>query len=379
MVQIRRLTGAEMQEAIRLSDATFRDGNQTSMGQLFPFLFSEAALHLSYGAFEEDGKLVSFMGVVLWTIRIGEAALRVASLGSVCTEPSARGKGYASLLLEQVQSFTRDAGASLLLVSGDRSLYTRAGCALFGRISKYRMDALHAESFMGGSEAKGEIREMRPDDLFALQEAAETREVRYQVGVNELGTLLKAEAMAGVMRMNQRVLVEGTKGIGTSFAVIGVTSETQPKGTVLEYAGDSDKVVRLFAEAVNRFGLQSLEIPIPWHEKDIHERLSAIPSTEDGQPGTVKILSGEALMDQLSPWLEKRGDVSGLRLNRMENSGWELSDSTGRPSVTLNDEELIRLLFDRIGTDAVLLPAEAQAYRELFPIPFPYTAGLCFV
>ncbi|WP_435163478.1 GNAT family N-acetyltransferase [Paenibacillus glycanilyticus] len=379
MVQIRRLTGAEMQEAVRLSDATFRDGNQTSMGQLFPFLFSDAALHLSYGAFEEDGKLVSFMGVVLWTIRIGEAALRVASLGSVCTEPSARGKGYASQLLEQVQQFTRDAGASLLLVSGDRSLYTRAGCKLFGRISKYRMNALQAESLLGGSEEKGEIREMRPEDLFAVQEAAETRQIRYQLGINEFGTLLKAEAIASVMRMSQRVFVQELDGKVVGFAVIGVTSDTQLNGSVLDYAGDSAQVVRLFAEAVNRIGLQSLEIPIPWHEKAIHERLSAIPSAEEGQPGTVQILSGEALMDQLSPWLEKQETANGLHLNRKDIGSWQLSDSTGRPSASLSDEELIRLLFDRVGTDAIQLPAEADAYRELFPVPFPYTAGLCFV
>ncbi|TCM99072.1 putative N-acetyltransferase YhbS [Paenibacillus sp. BK033] len=378
MVQIRRLTDAEMKEAVRLSDATFRDGNQTSMGRIFPFLFSDAALHLSYGAFEEDGKLASFMGVVLWTIRIGEAALRVASLGSVCTEPSARGKGYASRLLEQVQSFTRDAGASLLLVSGDRSLYTRAGCSLFGRISKYRMNALQAESLLGNAEAIGEIREMRPEDLFGVQETAEAREVRYQLGINEFGALLKAEAIASVMRMSQRVLVQESRGKVVGFAVIGL-SDTQPNGAVLEFAGDSAQVVRLFANAVDRFGLQSLEIPVPWHEKDIHARLAAIPSSEEGQPGTVSILSGEALLDQLSPWLKKQEPASGLRLERRDNGSWRMTDSAGRPSVALSDAELVQLLFDRAGTDTLHLPAEAQAYQDLFPVPVPYTSGLCFV
>ncbi|SFD79936.1 Acetyltransferase (GNAT) domain-containing protein [Paenibacillus catalpae] len=379
MVQIRRLTGAEMQEAVRLSDATFRDDDQTSMGQLFPFLFSDAAMHLSYGAFEEDGKLVSFMGVVLWTVRIGEAALRVASLGSVCTETSARGKGYASLLLEKVQSFTREAGASLLLVSGDRSLYTRAGCALFGKISRYRMNGLQAESLLGNSGMKNEIREMRPDDWFAVQEAAETRMVRYQLGVNEFGTLLKAEAIASVMRMSQRVLVEESDGKISSFAIIGVSSETNPNGAVLEYGGDSDAVVRLFVEAVGRYGLQSLEIPIPWHEKDIQAQLSSIPSTLENQPGTVCILSGEALIDQLSPWLEKHAGATGLQLTRKENSFWQLKDATDRPPVDLSEEELIGLIFGRAGTEDVTLPSLVQVYQEIFPIPFPYTAGLCFI
>lgn len=378
MVQIRRLTGVEMREAVRLSDATFREGDQPSMGQSFPFLFSDAAMHLSYGAFEEDGKLVSFMGVVLWTIRIGEAALRVASLGSVCTEPSARGKGYASRLLEEVQSFTRQVGASLLLVSGDRSLYTRAGCAMFGRISRYRMNPRHAESLLRNAGMKDDIREMRPDDMFALRETAEAREVRYQLGVNEFGTLLKAEAIASVMRMEQRVLVQESEGKVSSFAIIGVSSDLAPNGAVLEYAGDSAGVARLLVEAVNRYGLQSLEIPVPWHEKEIHAQLSEIPSTSDNQPGTVCILSGEALMDQLSPWLEQQAGAGGLRLNRQENGCWQLKDGTGQP-IALSEEELIGLIFDRAGTEGVQLPSAAQVYRGIFPVPFPYTSGLCFI
>ncbi|MCM3626144.1 GNAT family N-acetyltransferase [Paenibacillus glycanilyticus] len=379
MVQIRRLTGAEMQEAVRLSDATFRDGDQLSMGQLFPFLFSDAAMHLSYGAFEEDGKLVSFMGVALWTIRIGEAALRVASLGSVCTDPSARGKGYASRLLEEVQSFTRQAGASLLLVSGDRSLYTRAGCALFGRLKRYRMNEWQAESLLDNSDVNNEIREMRPEDLFAMQEAAESREIRYQLGINEFGTLLKAEAMASVYRMSQRVLVQESCDRISSFAIIGVSTEANPSGAVLEYAGDSAEVARLFADAVSRYGLQSLEIPVPWHEKAIQAQLSAIPSSLDGQPGTVCILNGEALIDQLSPWLSQQAGPNGLQLNRKENGSWQLAELTGGNPVDLSEVELIKLIFDHAGTEEVPLPSAAQAYKEVFPIPFPYTAGLCFI
>ncbi|GFZ78819.1 hypothetical protein GCM10008018_25450 [Paenibacillus marchantiophytorum] len=64
MKEIRLLQGNEWEKAIRLSDMTFREIEQGSMGSAFPQVFSPS-LHQSYGMFVEK-ELVAFMGLVRW-------------------------------------------------------------------------------------------------------------------------------------------------------------------------------------------------------------------------------------------------------------------------------------------------------------------------
>ncbi|MFD2334154.1 GNAT family N-acetyltransferase [Cohnella sp. GCM10020058] len=380
MAIVRRLTNEEMKLAVRLSDDTFRDAEQTSMGTAFPFIFSDAAEHLSFGAFEADGRLVAFMGLVPWTIRIGPAELSVLSLGSVCTEPSARGKGYASQMLEQVYAFARDAGASLLLVSGDRSLYTRSGCASFGRVLRYRVNPAQAATLLAGARGEeGIVRELRADDLFALHAAMASRPVRYRLGVNELAMLLKAEAFASIMKMSHRVLVHESGGWIKGAAVIGVSRKSDGYGTVLEHAGEPVALAALFGEALRRFGLAKLDVPVPWHERELQAKLEPIPADTENHPGTMRIMDGEALIDQLRPWLRERGDISELSLEQGEDGRWLLGREGGPPPAIYTSQQLIRLIFDCAGAQDESAPEGADAFRDLFPVPFPYTAGLCYI
>jgi len=380
MAVVRRLTNEEMKIAVRLSDDTFRDAEQTSMGTAFPFIFSDAAEHLSYGAFEADGRLVSFMGLVPWTIRIGAAELSVLSLGSVCTEPSARGKGYASEILKQVYAFARDAGASLLLVSGDRSLYTRSGCAPFGRVLRYRMNNVHGETLLAGVRSEeGIVRDMRPDDLFALHATAAARDVQYRLGVNELATLLKAEAFASIMKMKHRVLVRESAGRVTGFAVIGVKGAPELQGTVIEQGGAPAAVAGLFGEAIHRFGLQKLDVPVPWQETELIAKLDGIPASVENHPGTLRIVDGEALIRQLRPWLLERGDIRELHLKEKGDGRWQLQCEESGQTFVATSEQLVRLIFDCAGSHDKSMPEGSNTFRHLFPVPFPYTAGLCYV
>ncbi|AJY74320.1 GNAT family N-acetyltransferase [Paenibacillus beijingensis] len=378
MAIVRMLVNDEMKEAIRLSDATFRDAEQPSMAGTFPFIFSDSALHVSFGAFK-DGELVSFMGLVPWIIRIGEARLRVFSLGSVCTHPDARGRGIASEVLRLVYGYIRRAGASLLLVSGYRTLYTRTGCAPFGRIRRYTIDELTAESFPGfEGSASLKVREMEPADIYALNETASSRSVRYELGVGELASLIKAEALASCMKMKHRVLVAEYGGTVTAFTVIGVPFDPERHGIVLEQAGDPEAVVRLILNAVKRFGLKGLDFPVPWHETELHSRLAGVTSSVEDHLGTIRIVDGELLLAQLRPWLDqKNSGASGtIGLEQKDDGSWLLK--AGQNGLALTSKEMTRLLFDCASAEDPK-PEGTAFLKELFPVPFPYTAGLTYI
>src|SRR4051812_3407039 len=115
MTEIRFANNEELKQAAALADSVFRDSEQTSMGVAFPQIFS-AGLNQSMAAFEA-GKLVAFMGLVPNIINVGHSQLQIHCLGSVCTDPEYRGKGHASLILEQIYAFIKQSGSCMLLVS----------------------------------------------------------------------------------------------------------------------------------------------------------------------------------------------------------------------------------------------------------------------
>ncbi|WP_274363044.1 GNAT family N-acetyltransferase [Paenibacillus thermotolerans] len=380
MVEIRMLTDEEMKEAVRLSDSTFRDAEQPSMGPAFPYIFNDMMRHLSFGAFE-DGRLISFMGLVPWEIAVGKATLRVFSLGSVCTHPDARGRGVASLVLQNIYEFIKEAGGSLLFVSGGRTLYTRTGCAFFGRVRRFALykDSVSHIARMGSGDASPvEIREMVPADVYDLKDIASARPVRYEFGVNELSALIKAEAHASCIKMKHRVLVAQRSGRTVGFAVIAVPRDGGKSGLLIEQAGDADAVAQLLGAAVERFAMNGLSIPVAWHETELCSLLEGLPSSEEGHLGTVRIMDADALVAQLRPWLAERNAALAERLRIEERGDGMWAVHAGGETLEVTKEGLVALLFDNANAAQGAKP-EAGALSGLFPVPLPYPGGLAYI
>ncbi|WP_217594498.1 hypothetical protein [Cohnella sp. GbtcB17] len=101
--------------------------------------------------------------------------------------------------------------------------------------------------------------------------------------------------------------------------------------------------------------------------------LETLPKAE------VRIIDGEALIDQLRPWLRERGDIREISLKPREDGRWLLGIEGGPPPAVYTSQQLIRLIFDCAGARDEPAPEGAEAFRDWFPVPFPYTAGLCYV
>ena len=97
----------------------------------------------------------------------------------------------------------RSFGASLILISGGRSLYTRAGDRLFGRALRFRLDPAVTEPLRAVTGKQVRIRAMRPQDLFHLQRLMEQREAGYVTTASELNKSLGASAYSNVIRLEQ--------------------------------------------------------------------------------------------------------------------------------------------------------------------------------
>jgi predicted N-acetyltransferase YhbS len=346
-MQLRLIKPAELDQAALLANSIFREAGATSMKELFPLIFRPGLSH-SYAAIAEDGSVAAFMGLVPSTIKTGDAVLNVFSIGAVCTDPAFRGQGLAGQLLEKCQSHAAEADAALIFVSGDRSLYTRAGCVPFGGTQFAELSASSAQALAAAAGEEWTLRPMQPGDFFAVHRLLNEREAGHVYSPAELALLLGAEAYAGVLGKAQRTLVAVRDGSIEGFAAVAVPAADTPtpsSATAVEWAGQPSAVAALLAKAALCSG-GALQVPVPWQERSLLALLrDAGASLSAGtNSGTVCIADREALLRQTE------GCREGLDLSSVQD-----------------DKELISLLFD---------PASSEASDA---IPLPYMSGLHFI
>ncbi|NHN31440.1 GNAT family N-acetyltransferase [Paenibacillus agricola] len=381
-MEIRLVKNDELSQAVRLADDIFRTTGQSSMGKSFPLLFQPGISH-SYGAFE-DGMLVSFMGLVPSIMQVGKAKLHVFSMGAVCTHPNYRGQGIAGQLLDRCKLHADEAGASLLFISGDRSLYTRVHCYPFGQTERFTLDAESAarlkitamaldDGSIGGSSPLI-LRSLEAKDMFALHAAAAAREVKYEQSMSDLAQLIDAEAYASCLRLSHQTLV-GARLTGSveSFAVIAVpdpTHSTDSKPpTIIESAGPAAQVGILLADAVERWNLPLLEIPVGWHQQQLIQLLqkAAVPSVTKANSGTVYVVNPQRVFDQAAVNSLYEGQ---LHCSTQMDGSYRLE--AGETTITMTPSELVSLFFDPASSHRTRIP-------EWSTIPLPYTNGLYYI
>ncbi|WP_375104891.1 GNAT family N-acetyltransferase [Paenibacillus sp. RS8] len=355
-MQLRLIKPAELDQAALLADSIFREPGAISMKELFPLIFRPGLSH-SYAAITEDGTVAAFMGLVPSTIKTGDAILNVFSIGAVCTAPAFRGQGLAGQLLEKCQAHAAEAGASLIFVSGDRSLYTRAGCVPFGGTQFAELNEGSAQALAAAAGEEWTLRPMQPGDFFAVNRLLNERETGHVYSPGELALLLGTEAYAGVLGLAQRTLVAVRDGSIEGFAAVAVPAAADvpapSTATAVEWAGQPSAVAALLAKAALCGGVGALQVPVPWQERGLLALLreAGASLSAGANSGTVCIADRAALLRQ-TEGCRKGHDLSSVQ----------------------DDKELISLLFDPASPLHTSDPSgESEA------IPLPYMSGLHFI
>src|SRR5205814_2302767 len=161
----------ELPELGELTNRIFRGQRAGDMAAEYPLLFNERNCSQLRVA-RAGGRLVGHVGISIRDTLILGAAIRVASIGAVGTDPECRGQGIASDLMADAAAHARENGASLMLISGGRGLYHRLGYVEVGRFVIYRAPA--------GRLPQGfEIRSRDPADLDTLISLHQREPVRF--------------------------------------------------------------------------------------------------------------------------------------------------------------------------------------------------------
>jgi len=364
-MEIRHLRDDEFEQAIKLSDATFREEGHISMGEAFPQVFSRA-LKQSYGAFDGE-KLVSFVGLVPAKIHIGPAVLNVFLIGSVCTAPEYRGQGLATAVLEKIYQHIKKANGSLLFVSGGRGLYRRLGCYEFGGMYQFRWQSPGelAHSF------SGKVRQADPVDLFYLDELREQKSVRFDASLWEWAELVKAGGLASIYKLTQEVFVAEKDGVPVAYIVVGLPTphHTEGKAMITEWAGDPEAIKALVQQVLSEQKVSTVTMNIPWHEpllKDFRQ----YPHKKKNHSGTIHIIDAQNLFAQLQPYFS--ASYGGKIKISVDNEGDDYVLAVDEREIVLTEERFVSLLF----TPGAMEPS---SFEGIFPIPLPDTLGLYFV
>jgi predicted N-acetyltransferase YhbS len=380
MTEIRFANNEELKQGAALSDAIFRDSEQSSMGVAFPQIFS-SGLNQSMAAFE-DGKLVAFMGLVPNVINIGTAQLQIHCLGSVCTDPEYRGKGHASLILEQIYTFIKQSGSSLLLVSGDRTLYTRSGCRKFGGIKHFSITEYDADIFQQANKDNSiNFRLFETKDAFSFYQLRKANRVGYEESLFGIGQLIEREAIASIHKLNNKVFVAEFDGklIASVIVAVQVNNVSQAEPFVVEWNGVASVAVSLIAYVIQQLSLPKINLYSPWHELDMHEALEGVSLTAIQNSGTVKIMDVKMLWEQLLPHLVEKNPNAARVIELLESEAPEtICLSVLGHVIRISYDEFVALLFNQDAKVPSLKPFKS-VIDCLFPIAFPYTAGLHYI
>lgn len=360
MIEFRLLeTREEFEQAAKLADVVFKREGTTSMATAFPQVFS-TSLKQSYGAFE-DGRLVSFIGLVPSVLHIHNAELQVYSIGTVCTHPDYRKRGLANTLLQKIFDHIQKAEGSLLFVSGALPLYLKQGCTPYSKVNKYK---LVSSSLSKSSEYT--VREMNEYDWFRIRKIGNERHVRYEQSIFDLAMLKEASGYPSIFRQKNKVLVAEFNNEMKAFIVFTVPVEdtANVESHLMEWGGDPSAIRTLLAETF-QYNIEVLNANIPSYDELINELKSTQFEQSPFPYFTVKIIDIDRLLQQLEPYFEGK-----VEIEKIDDSTYQITNQKEIYEVSI-DELQEWLLHGTTVTNPDL--------ERVFPIPFPSPQGLNYV
>lgn len=302
-----------------LSDKVFRPHCTpgTSMSAEFPELFSETNAKHLYLA-EVDGEPVSLVGMLPKTVYVHGLAISSVSMGSVCTLPEYRGKGYAPTLVNcSIQDF--EATTSVLLVSGGLPMYRRAGCVDFGDWRKVSFRPNTTDGVQSGVE----IRLGGSAEVSQLASLYQVEPRHYHRTPADFEQLLKAMS-APEFRANPTPSVLLTAWRGGDVVAYAVVQRRSPdRAHVLEWAGARTALPMLARAAQDHYHVQTVDWFVAPTDATMLEVARALGMTIEHalNEGTVRVLNIVKLQEEYSPWLLQRYGAS-LDLQEADSGTW---------------------------------------------------------
>jgi len=370
----------ELREVVKLVSLVFSfDKYGISIDRIFPHVFCESNID-NLRVIVCDGRIVSHLAIWEGLLYFYGVQLKIGLIGCVCTHPDYRMRGYASMLVSDAFAKLRRDNVDLVMVSGARMLYSRAGCVESGILYDYRISADKAKLLAERLDGV-EIEEYRGDRVLDLVEVYQREPIRFRRSYEEFKLLVDRVSMWGAKFKNYASILISYR-IGKPIAYIALLRGwpgwlNSDLAVIIEYAGSRMAILGMLHDAMKMFKVNCIRLMVPYGDWNLITLLEGygLKSESSYAPASFAIPDPVGFLDKIKPYIEERiGVEAGFKavsyddhielyaLNesvRFENSRMLTAILLGRPSFIQNRGDNI----------AVSMEAIPQIFRRIFPIP----------
>lgn len=359
----------------QLVDRVFRPGDANSLADEFPILFNEAnCAHLR--VMLDGGRPVSSINYIVRPVVVYGNMVSVGSLGAVSTYEEYRGRGLATALLEDTFAEMRRENVDVVLISGQRGLYQRAGCAIGGHEVRCSLDRSALERI--GSTDGVAVAEAADGDVPALVAIHQTEAARYVRSPWDWEQFLKVcRLVAGGVEPPfgaRRCWLVTRKGRPLAYVVLALGRDRQtPTAGVVEFGGSRRAVMAGLRALAERYRLHSVGVRALPEDREMVDLLDAL-----GVGTEHRLLGGHRLailhhhtLGRFLPWLTERvGPRVAGTMRVQEHAGtWSLGVA-GMTVKVGGFEALNATLFGDAAHDLVGDDEAVGLLRKALPLPW---------
>lgn len=371
----------EFAQAIRLVNYVFRGSSNrpSNMEKWYPLLFNDDNLE-NMRIIWQDDRPVSHLAISESEIAIYGCKTKIGSIGAVCTHPEYRKRGFASLLLEDSMKKMDKDGVDIVLVSGGRNLYKRAGCVEAGRVHKFRISGSDLKRL---NTQKVKVFPYQERNLKNIVGVYQKEAVRFLRPLEDFKRILTTGV---AMDREAEVLTvhKGNEFLG--YLAIQIPAEKESEGRssqVVEYSGVREAIIDAIRCIFERYNLQELSFNVPFHDSEFIYLLNQknLASLMENIPGVIKIINFPRLMDRLGPYIEERLDKKKIDSLKFDQVGTRFSINIGRDQFNTDARRLTQIVLGRYDKKEKEMMAKegeiGKVLTDIFPLPFVWPGLNC--
>lgn len=370
----------EFDQVLKLVNYVFRESNNQppDMEKRYPFLFNEDNLE-NLRIILKDNRPISHIGISEAEIRVYGCRTKIGSIGSVCTYPQYRGRGFATLLLENTIKKLDDDGVDIMLVSGEGGLYKRAGCTEAGRVHKFRISGDDLKKFHAKNVKVFPCKEKNLENIVRVYQK---ERVRFFRPLEDFKRILTT-GLAMDREVEILTIHKAHEFLG--YLAVQIPEEKEGKeriSNVTEYSGIRRAILGAVKPIFDRYDIEELSFNIPFHDAEFIYALreKGFKSRIENIPGTMKIINLPRLMDRFRPYIEERLDKKTSDLIRFNQEKDRFTIGFGGEEFNTDARRLAQIVFGTPGKEEIMVESRkiAKILKEIFPLPFIWP-GLNYV
>jgi len=364
----------EFDQVLKLVNYVFRESNNQppDMEERYPFLFNEDNLE-NLRIILEDNRPVAHIGISEAEITVYGCRTKIGSIGSVCTYPQYRGRGFATLLLENTIKKLDDDGADVMLVSGEGGLYKRAGCTEAGRVHKFRISEDDLKRF----NAKNvEVFPYEEKNLENIVRVYQKEKVRFFRPLEDFKRILTAGLAMDDREAEILTIHKAHEFLGyLAVQIPGEKKGEEKVSNVAEYSGIRRAILGAVKSIFDRYDIEELSFNIPFHDAEFIYALreKGFKSRIENIPGTMKIINFPRLMDRFHLYIEERLGKRRADLIRFNQEKDRFTIGFGGEEFNTDARGLAQIVFGASGEEKKkIMPGKGKITKilaDIFPLP----------